>query len=153
VFVLAGFSVLGAAAGRINFTTPRVMGYPPGGDDWEPALASDGQGNVYYLTTHLSGVPGCPACSVDTMVIQVSHDGGRTLTAPSTWCGSWSTRAARPRAPKMWRSRNRPTRERAGPFRTWTPAFRQVPRAPRHVDGTTWAPARRFPRTEVATCT
>src|SRR5439155_739695 len=83
VFVLAAFSVLGAAAGRINFTTPSVMGYPPGGDDWEPAVASDGQGNVYYVTTHLSGVPGCPACSVDTMVIQVSHDGGRTLTAPA----------------------------------------------------------------------
>src|SRR5207245_10774354 len=84
VFVLAGFSVLGAAAGPINFTTPSVMGYPPGGDDWEPAVASDGQGNVYYMTTHLSGVPGCPACSVDTMVIQVSHDGGRTFTAQST---------------------------------------------------------------------
>src|SRR6058998_2587766 len=64
-------------------TAPMPMGYPPGGDDWEPAVASDGQGNVYYLTTHLSGVPGCPACSVDTMVIQVSHDGGRTFTAPA----------------------------------------------------------------------
>ncbi len=80
---LAGFSTLGAAAGRISFTTPVVMSYPPAGNDWEPAVASDGRGNVYYMTTHLSGIPDCSLCSVDTMVIQVSHDGGRTFTAPS----------------------------------------------------------------------
>src|SRR5206468_6600735 len=59
VFVLAGFSVLGAAAGRINFTTPRVMGYPPGGDDWEPAVASDGQGHVlpYDSSERSLGLP------------------------------------------------------------------------------------------------
>jgi len=80
---LAGFSILGAAAGPISFTTPVVLGYPPAGNDWEPAVASDGRGNVYYMTTHLSGIPDCNLCSADTMVMQVSRDGGRTFTAPS----------------------------------------------------------------------
>ena len=64
------------------FTTPMPMGYPPGGDDWEPAVASDGAGNVYYLTTHFGGVPGCGPCANPTIVVQVSHDAGRTFDAP-----------------------------------------------------------------------
>jgi BNR repeat-like domain len=80
---LVGISLIGAAAAPNSFTTPTVMAYPPAGDDWEPAVASDGQGNVYYLTTHLSGIPGCGLCSVDSIVLQVSHNGGKTFTAPS----------------------------------------------------------------------
>src|SRR5438128_8572882 len=63
-------------------TAPMPMGYPPGGDDWEPAVASDGAGNVYYLTTHFGGVPGCGPCADPTIVVQVSHDAGRTFDAP-----------------------------------------------------------------------
>src|SRR5438128_12304306 len=64
------------------FTTPMPMGYPPGGDDWEPAVASDGAGNVYYPTTHFGGGPGCGPCANPTIVVQVSHDAGRTFDAP-----------------------------------------------------------------------
>jgi hypothetical protein len=82
-FALAVGLTVGTAATQISFSTPTVMGYPPAGDDWEPAVAADGRGNIYYMTTHLSGIPGCSLCSQDTMVIQVSHDGGRTFTGPS----------------------------------------------------------------------
>ncbi len=82
VVALAGLSVVSAATGRTSFTTPAVMGYPPAGDDWEPAVASDGVGNVYVLSTHLSGVPGCSGCSIDSIVLQVSHDGGKSFSAP-----------------------------------------------------------------------
>ncbi len=71
-----------AAAPGTGFTIPTRMGYPAG-DDWEPAVASDGLGNVYFLLTHFGGVPGCPACASPSMLIQVSHDGGKTFTGPA----------------------------------------------------------------------
>ncbi len=70
------------AAGPLSFTTPRVMGYPAG-DDWEPAVASDGAGNVYVIITHFGEVPGCDGCGSPSMLAQISHDGGRTFGAPS----------------------------------------------------------------------
>ncbi len=70
------------AVAATGFSAPLRMGYPAG-DDWEPAVASDGQGNVYALTTHFGGVPGCSACASPTMMVQVSHDGGKTYTAPA----------------------------------------------------------------------
>src|SRR5437667_311982 len=80
-FGLAVAVILSIVAGAGSpFTTPMPMGYPPGGDDWEPAVASDGVGNVYYLTTHFGGVPGCGACADPTIVVQVSHDAGRTFS-------------------------------------------------------------------------
>lgn len=74
-------SVVGAS-GPVFFTTPRVLGYPAG-DDWEPAVASDGAGNVYVAITHIGGVPGCSGCGSGSILMQVSHDGGRTFGAPS----------------------------------------------------------------------
>ena len=82
VVAFAGLSVVGAAAGRTGFTTPTVIGFPPAGDDWEPAVASDGLGNVYVLSTHLSGIPGCTGCSIDSIVVQVSHNGGKSFSGP-----------------------------------------------------------------------
>ncbi len=69
------------AAAAFAFGTPTRMGYPAG-DDWEPAVASDGFGNVYVLLTHFGGVPGCGACGNPSMLVQVSHDGGSSFTAP-----------------------------------------------------------------------
>ncbi len=73
--------VSASAAAGTGFTTPTRMGYPQG-DDWEPSVASDGSGNVYVLITHFGGVPGCRACASPTIMLQVSHDGGSTFTAP-----------------------------------------------------------------------
>lgn len=79
VFLVVASVVAAAAPG---FTTPVRLGYPAG-DDWEPAVASDGAGNVYYLLTHFGGVPGCSACANPSMLVQVSHDGGKSFTAPA----------------------------------------------------------------------
>src|SRR3989442_15047326 len=88
VVAFAGLSVVGAAAGRTGFTTPTVMGFPPAGDDWEPAVAADGLGNVYVLSTHLSGIPGCTGCSIDSIVVQVSHNGGKRYIGPGPLTGN-----------------------------------------------------------------
>src|SRR3989442_6805715 len=83
VVAFAGLWVVCGAAGRTGSTTPTVMGFPPAGDDWEPAVASDGLGNVYVLSTHLSGIPGCTGCSIDSIVVQVSHNGGKSFGRPA----------------------------------------------------------------------
>ncbi len=70
------------SAARVTFSTPRLMGYPTG-DDWEPAVASDGAGNVYLLITHFGGVPGCSGCASPTIMVQVSHDSGKTFSSPT----------------------------------------------------------------------
>jgi hypothetical protein len=61
-----------AAAGPGEVITPDT---PPGarfspevrlgftaGDQWEPAIAADGKGNVYVLYPQYGGVPGCDTC-------------------------------------------------------------------------------------------
>ena len=62
------------------FSTPELIGYTAG-DDWEPAVASDGAGNVYIAWAHFGGVPGCGTCGSPAALVEVSHDGGRTFTA------------------------------------------------------------------------
>ncbi len=81
-FSLVATLPVGALAdASITFTTPARMGYPAG-DDWEPAVASDGQRNVYVLITHIGGVLGC-ACGNPSIMLQVSHDGGAAFSAPT----------------------------------------------------------------------
>src|SRR6266571_7473319 len=88
--VLVAISMTSVGAARSPLSTPVVMGFPAG-DDWEPAVDSDGAGNVYYLTTHFGGIPSCAACADPTITVQVSHDGGRTFDAPRPLTVSAST--------------------------------------------------------------
>ena len=56
-----------------------------GGDDWEPAMASDSS-HVYVLITHYAGDTSCDPASGQNnsrIMIQVSSDGGKTFTAPA----------------------------------------------------------------------
>ncbi len=85
VFLLAPLNVaLGA-----GFTAQRRMGFTLG-DQWEPAIASDGYGHVYVLYPQYVTVPGCAACPAPSMVLQVSSDNGiswkppRPIAAPRT---------------------------------------------------------------------
>ena len=80
IAVVVALSVTAVAASTFN--APIRLGYPAG-DDWEPAIASDGQGNVYALITHFGAVPGCPGCGNPSMMVQVSHDGGQTYSNPA----------------------------------------------------------------------
>src|SRR2546427_12553222 len=84
---LATLSLTAQAAGGGSFATPLVMGFPSG-DDWEPAVASDGPGHAYLLITPFGGVPGCGGCPQASILVQVSGDGGATFAAPLPPAGS-----------------------------------------------------------------
>jgi BNR repeat protein len=80
-----------AARGAVGITAPPVpaAGFAPQarrgftvGDQWEPAIAADANGNVYILYPQYFGVPGCPTCPSPTMILQVSHDRGGSWSAP-----------------------------------------------------------------------
>src|SRR5262249_55202521 len=64
-----------------GWTSPVRLGYTAG-DQWEPAIATDGATNVYMLYPQYSGVPGCPACPSPTMGLPGSDDSGATWSAP-----------------------------------------------------------------------
>lgn len=78
LFVLAASNALAA---RGDFSKPFVIGFAAG-DDWEPEVAADDQGNVYVAWAHYGGVPGCDACGNPSAMIQVSHDRGSTFGEP-----------------------------------------------------------------------
>jgi hypothetical protein len=81
---VAAASGLAAPAASQAAVTVQRLGYC-GGDDWEPAMASD-SGHVYVLITHYAGNPACdPAAGQNNsrIMIQVSSDGGRTFSAPA----------------------------------------------------------------------
>ncbi len=90
--LLAAFSAAAtlamiAAPAASATTTPTVqrLGYC-GGDDWEPAMASDSSGHVYVLITHYTGNTSCdPASGLNNsrIMIQVSSDAGKTFSAPA----------------------------------------------------------------------
>jgi BNR repeat protein len=73
-----------------SFTFPVRIGFEAG-DDWEPSIAADADGNVYALWTHYVGFeggdtgevdPSCPECPSPHMVIQISRDNGQTWGEP-----------------------------------------------------------------------
>ena len=50
-------------------------------DDWEPAIAADGAGHVYWATTSYGGPKACKRCPDPAIAYRVSSDGG------TTWSG------------------------------------------------------------------
>src|SRR5215813_3317178 len=84
--ILAIITALGLAAPATSQAAVSVLrlGYC-GGDDWEPAMASD-SAHVYVLITHFPGNASCdPAAGQNNsrIMIQVSADGGKTFSAPA----------------------------------------------------------------------
>lgn len=64
-----------------SFTEPVALGFA-GGDDWEPAIATDRFGHVYALWTHYGPDSACPGCAGPHVELQVSADGGSTWSSP-----------------------------------------------------------------------
>src|SRR5258708_381167 len=86
VLLMTVVATIGLAAPAISAAAVPVqrLGYC-GGDDWEPAMASD-SGHVYVLITHYAGSTTCdPASGLNNsrIMIQVSSDGGKTFSAPA----------------------------------------------------------------------
>ena len=82
--MLCALTTVAAPAASAAAPAPLRLGYC-GGDDWEPAMASD-SGHVYVLITHFSGSAGCDPASGQNnsrIMIQVSADGGKTFSAPA----------------------------------------------------------------------
>jgi hypothetical protein len=85
VTLACAMAVAAAPAAGAAAPAPQRLGYC-GGDDWEPAMASDASGHVYVLITHFAGSTTCdPAAGQNNsrIMIQVSSDGGKTFSAPA----------------------------------------------------------------------
>jgi len=81
--IATAWGLVAPAAGQAAVSVLR-LGYC-GGDDWEPAMASDST-HVYVLITHYAGNPSCDPASGQNnsrIMIQVSSDGGKTFSAPA----------------------------------------------------------------------
>ncbi len=98
--IAAILAVSSVALAAPTFSAPERLGFP-GGDDWEPAIAADGSGHVYVITTHYVGYEGsssgdpdptCDTCASPHMVLQVSADGGATFSAPRALTPDATTR-------------------------------------------------------------
>jgi hypothetical protein len=87
--VFACLIVPAAFAAKAGFTPQARVGFTVG-DQWEPAIASDGFAHTYILYPQYGRVPGCPTCPLPSMILQVSHDNGaswqppREITPPGT---------------------------------------------------------------------
>jgi hypothetical protein len=83
-FALCLLMALGTAPAALavpNFTPQQRVGYTTG-DQWEPAMATDGRGHIYILFPQYGLLTDCPACTAPTMAIVVSNDNGLSWQAP-----------------------------------------------------------------------
>lgn len=70
-----------AFAAKTGFTTQARVGFTVG-DQWEPAIATDGFGHTYILYPQYGRVPGCRTCPLPSMILVVSNDNGATWQPP-----------------------------------------------------------------------
>ncbi len=75
--LLVSATLLIGAASPPAFTSPKRIGFA-GGDDWEPAIATDRLGNVYAVWSHYGPDPRCADCASPHTELQISRDGGVT---------------------------------------------------------------------------
>lgn len=85
LWLLIAFSIAQAAVAAVSptatFSPQRRLGYT-NGDQWEPALAADGQGHIYILFPQYGAVTDCRACVAPTISLLVSNDNGTSWEAP-----------------------------------------------------------------------
>jgi hypothetical protein len=55
-------------------------------DDWEPAIAADDRGHVYWATTRYGGAKACRACPDPAIVYRHSSNNGLTWSKPLFLC-------------------------------------------------------------------
>jgi hypothetical protein len=81
VMLLACLIVPAAFAAKAGFAPQSRVGFTVG-DQWEPAVASDGFGHTYILYPQYGRVPGCRKCPLPSMILVVSADNGTSWQAP-----------------------------------------------------------------------
>jgi hypothetical protein len=80
--ILVSFLIVPLAfAAKTGFEPQSRIGFTAG-DQWEPAVATDGFGHVYVLYPQYGRVPGCRSCPLPSMTLVVSSDNGATWEAP-----------------------------------------------------------------------
>jgi len=79
--VLLFVSAMTALAASADFSPQTRLGYMAG-DQWEPAIAADGYGDIYLLYPQYGEAPDCASCSQPAMMLEVSNDNGASWQAP-----------------------------------------------------------------------
>jgi len=79
--LLACLMVPAAFAAKAGFAPQSRVGFTVG-DQWEPAIATDGFGHTYILYPQYGRVPGCRGCPLPSMILVVSNDNGATWQPP-----------------------------------------------------------------------
>ena len=79
--LLACLLVPAAFAAKATFAPQNRVGFGVG-DQWEPAIATDGFGHTYILYPQYGRVPGCRGCPLPSMILVVSNDNGATWQRP-----------------------------------------------------------------------
>jgi len=81
VCLLWALATAQAALAVPNFTPQQRVGYATG-DQWEPAMATDGRGHIYILFPQYGAITECPTCIAPTMALLVSNDNGLSWQTP-----------------------------------------------------------------------
>jgi hypothetical protein len=79
--LLAWAIVPRAYAAKAGFTSQARVGFTVG-DQWEPAIATDGFAHLYVLYPQYGRVPGCAACPLPSMILEISNNNGATWQPP-----------------------------------------------------------------------
>jgi hypothetical protein len=79
--LLAWAIVPQAHAAKAGFTPQARVGFTVG-DQWEPAIATDGFAHLYVLYPQYGRVPGCASCPLPSMILEISNNNGATWQPP-----------------------------------------------------------------------